>query len=144
MWLSFVHPGASVDRSAVDRADTGEPEHLATVLLLLFAIWAGIGAWFAWLYGVSPRSDRERIEADQGGTGALKFTIRRTGTKNLGGGKDYWVADRLMSLPGVGWCRTYEVTVERAGGARETYEVAVQARMFGLSNVVKIDPRAGE
>jgi len=111
--------------------------------LLLLAIIATIGGWFAWLYLVSPRSDRERIEADQGGTGALTFTIKRTGTRyqraEVG-----WVADNLVHVGGGGWRRIYQVTVERAGGPSETYSVAVEAKLFGLSDLKRIDPRAGE
>lgn len=113
------------------------------ILLILLAIWVAIGVWFAWLYWVSPQSDRERIKADQGGTEALAFTIKRTGTKFFRG-KDVWVADGFMVLPAFGWCRVYSVTVERAGGAVETYSIAVQARLFGLAAVSRLDPRAGE
>ena len=113
------------------------------IVLILLAIWVGIGAYFAWLYWVSPQSDQERIKADQAGAGALGFTIKRTGTKYFPG-RDIWVADRSMVMPSFGWCRIYEVSVERSGGALETYSIAVQAKLFGLSAVSRLDPRAGE
>jgi hypothetical protein len=114
-----------------------------TGLLLLLVLMAATAGGYAWLYLVSPRKDLERIKADQGGTGALAFTIKRTGTKYFGG-KDVWVADKLVSVGGNGFCRVYQVTVERAGGASETYAIAVEAKLFGLSGVRRIDPRAGE
>jgi hypothetical protein len=112
-------------------------------LLLLLTLMASTAGGYAWLYLVSPRKDLDRIKADQGGTGALAFTIKRTGTKYFGG-EEVWVADHLMGVAGSGFCRVYQVTVERAGGASETYAIAVEAKLFGLPGVRRIDPRAGE
>jgi hypothetical protein len=117
---------------------------MRTMGLILVAIWVGIGAWLAWIYFVTPQKDLERIKADQGGTDALGFDIKRTGTKYISG-RQIWLADPYDTVGGMGLCRIYQVTVHRAAGASETYSIAVVARLFGLQEVRRLaEPRAGE
>jgi hypothetical protein len=121
-----------------------EGRHLRMLGLLLLFLIVCTALGYAWLYFVTPQQDLDRIKADQGGTGALAFTIKRMGTKYIDG-KHVWVADNPLTIGGLGFCRIYDVTVERAGGALEKYSIAVEASLFGESQVMRIDPpRAGD
>ncbi len=108
--------------------------------LLFIAILAFVGGWFAWLYFVSPKSDRARIEADQGGTGVRVVSVERIGTQHDRGAV-LWVADRPLLGAGA-WFRVYRVTLVPPSGVAETHTVGVEARMFGLSDLKNLDQRA--
>ena len=107
-------------------------------LLLLIAAIALTGAWFAWLYFVSPESDQARIKSDVAGTDARVIDIKRIDTQP-DRSEVKWVMARPMAVAGGKWLRIYDVTVARPGGERETYSVGVEARLFGLSDLRRID-----
>ncbi len=109
--------------------------------LLLLVVIASFAGWFAWLYFVSPGSDQERIKADQGGTGTQVLTVKRTGTQHVRA-ELTWVGGHATPRTGGSWFRIYEVTVKQADGDLETYSVGVEARLFGLPELKRIDLRA--
>jgi hypothetical protein len=112
---------------------------IALLLLIMIAATAG---WFAWLYLVSPRSDLERIEADQGGTGIRVVGIKRVGTQR-DRPEAIWVGERLTPVSGATWFRVYEVTLARPDGLVETCSIGVEARLFGLAAIKRYELRAG-
>ena len=108
--------------------------------LLLIAIVVG-GSWFAWLYFVSPGSDQDRIKADHGGTGFQVLDIQRIGTRHDRAEVD-WVGGHPTPLSGGMWLRIYKVTGEAPNDVPETYCVGVEARLFGLPELKRIDWRS--
>ena len=55
---------------------------VVVLLLIALAGVCGAGGLIAWVYLVSPSSDRDRIEADYGGTGVKVLEVKRAGTRS--------------------------------------------------------------
>lgn len=109
--------------------------------LVLVATLALVGWWFIWLYYVTPKSDLERIKADQAGTGAEILDIKRTGIQHERA-EDIWVADRMILLNAGKWFRVYDVKISRPQEPLEIYSIGVEARLFGLPGLKRYDLRA--
>lgn len=109
--------------------------------LLLLGILVS-GGWFAWLFWVTPAADLDRIKADVDGTGAEVINIQRTGVRRVRANM-VWVAGNPTYSSGGAWRRIYQVTVARpAEGYDESYEVAVEAKLFGYRDLKRVDWRA--
>jgi hypothetical protein len=108
-------------------------------LLFLAAIIA-FPSWFAWLYFASPAADRRRIGADLGGTGMTLREVKRIGTQHLRP-ELIWVGGHATPTTGGRWYRIYEVTVSLSDGEAQTYCIGVEARLFGLQGLRRIDHR---
>lgn len=108
------------------------------VLIILCVLIAACVAWSAWLFLVSPESDRVRIKADQGGTDARVINIERVGTRR-DRSEATLVAGHMVPRSGGRWYRLYNVTVARPGDLSESYTVGVEARLFGFVELKRID-----
>jgi len=106
-------------------------------LLFLVAVIC-CGGWFAWLYFVSPKSDQDRIKADQDGTDAEVLNVERIGTRQVRADLT-WVAGHPAPRNGGKWFRIYQVTAAKEGGFTVEYEIAVEARLFGRPEVRRIE-----
>lgn len=109
-------------------------------LLLLLGV-AILVFWYAWLLGVTPASDLERIEADVGGTGAKVISVKRTGVRRVAADL-VWVAGNPTYSSSGAWRRIYLVTILRPDGFEESYSVGVEAKLFGYRDLKRLDPRA--
>jgi hypothetical protein len=93
------------------------------------------GAWYAWLYLLSPPSDQDRIRAEQIGVDDERVVaIRRAGARFAR--RIYRPSEIVIGngrLPvGVGkWFRLYDVTLATPDGLDETRSVGVEAGLFG-------------
>ncbi len=105
-------------------------------ILLIFLISSA--AWFAWLFLATPASDQERIKADHAGTDAEVTKIQRVGVRRIRPGVA-WAGGHAVATSGVGWFRIYQVTLARPGDFDQTYEIGVEARLFGHPQLRRFD-----
>jgi hypothetical protein len=97
------------------------------LLLIFFLVFAG--AWFAWVYGVTPAKDLERITASYAGTDASVLKIQRLGVQ-IDRSPLTWTADKPSGGSGT-WYRMYLVTLAKPGGT-EDQTLGVEVKVFGL------------
>ena len=107
-------------------------------LMILFLLGM-IFSLFAWLR-FSPDSDKDRIRADQTDPNVRVVDIQRTGTRR-GRAALTWVAGHSAPQTGSQWFRIYTVTISTTDGLTSSYDVAVEATVFGFSELRRIDHR---
>ena len=107
-------------------------------LMVLFLLGV-ILSLFVWLR-FSADSDKDRIRADQTDSDIRIVDIQRTGTRR-GRAAFTWVAGHSTPRTGGQWFRIYTVTISTSDGLTSSYDVAVEATVFGFSELIRIDHR---